>query len=145
MPTFWPARVPNDVLTSESYAVIIDVNKPANARQIAFSIERREKWLRGVVYKSASYPPMVIKEPAPTAVFIKKWSNIGIVVSKPGPSDLPTLPSTIWVETGRAIGEPTGAPASPTTTAARRAGIAIDDEERIIEEPLWTHNPVRRR
>src|SRR5262249_15211032 len=41
-PTFWPARVPNDVLTKENYAIVMDAGKPLDERRKAFA--DRAKW-----------------------------------------------------------------------------------------------------
>ncbi|HMB03388.1 MAG TPA: LodA/GoxA family CTQ-dependent oxidase, partial [Isosphaeraceae bacterium] len=47
VPTFWPARVPNHVLTLEDYQKAIDPNLPRDQRLAAF--RARAVWLRNVV------------------------------------------------------------------------------------------------
>lgn len=126
LPTFWPARVPNDVLSEESYAIVMDGARPLEERLRAFAVERRQKWLRGIVYKTHVYPPQVITSPNPRAVFIEAWKHVGIVTEKPGPTDLPLWPATLRVETGRDI--------QPGLEAAVHAA-----------QPLWTHDPTRER
>lgn len=110
LPTFWPARVPNDVLTSSQYAVVMDGGRPLEQRLQALSAGRREKWLRGVVYAAQGHPPQMLTRPNPRAVFIEAWSQMGIVLQQPAPTDLPLWPATLQVETGRRF-EP-GAPAA---------------------------------
>ncbi len=44
IPTFWPSRVPNNVLTEESYKIVIDASQPMDVRQAAF--QYRPFWLR---------------------------------------------------------------------------------------------------
>ena len=104
LPTFWPARVPNDVLTQAQYAVVMDTAQPLDQRLQALSAARREKWLRGIVYASKGQPPALIGQPNPRAVFIEAWSQVGIVLEQPAPTDLPLWPPTLRVETGRRIG-----------------------------------------
>ena len=126
LPTFWPARVPNDVLSEADYAVVMDSSKPTEERLRAFSVEQRAKWLRGIVYKPGAYPPVVITQPNPRAVFIEAWTHIGIVAERPGPKDLPLWPATMRVETGRSIHPP-----------GENAAVQV--------EALWTHDPSRQR
>ena len=42
-PSFWPARVPNQVLSRENYDIVMDVNRPLSERQKAFA--NREAWI----------------------------------------------------------------------------------------------------
>lgn len=130
LPTFWPARVPNDVLSERNYAIVMDVARPIADRRQAFAVERREKWLRDIVYQTHAYPPAMIRTPDPKAVFIEAWSRVGIVTARPGPTDpahSPSLwPATMYVETGRHIVPPE--PDGPMNT-----------------QPLWKHDPTRHR
>ena len=125
LPTFWPARVPNDVLTQQQYARLMDPALPVPERLQAFDPARRQKWLRGIVYQPGSYPPAMITQPNPRAVFIEAWSQMGLVTRQPGPVDLPALPTVTWVETGRTLPE---APPGPTQ-----------------QMPLWQHDPAQER
>ena len=42
-PSFWPARVPNQVLTESNYAIVMDKSRPMSERQKAFA--SREAWI----------------------------------------------------------------------------------------------------
>jgi hypothetical protein len=42
-PSFWPARVPNEVLTEENYRIVMDRTRPLSERQKAFA--SREAWI----------------------------------------------------------------------------------------------------
>lgn len=44
VPSFWPARVPNQVLTEEDYRIVMDTERPRSERRAAFS--RRASWFR---------------------------------------------------------------------------------------------------
>jgi len=126
LPTFWPARVPNDVLTEADYEVLMDVRRPVEERLQALSVERRQKWLRGIVYQAGVYPPQMIKQPNPRAVFVDAWSHMGIVTPRPGPADQPDWPHTVHVETGRAITPPR-------------------HDATLHTESFWKHDPTRNR
>jgi L-Lysine epsilon oxidase N-terminal/L-lysine epsilon oxidase C-terminal domain len=110
LPTFWPARVPNDVLDLESYqAVMNDALSPAE-RQLAF--ENRVKWLRDL-------PGFGVASRIRINAFLRQWADAGIVTSHPGPDDA-SFPETFWVELGHqlfddfATAPPIDLPVSPT-------------------------------
>jgi hypothetical protein len=111
VPTFWPARVPNDVITGEKYKTIMDQNAPREERETAFATASRRKWLRSVSYSDwdTSKPPRTRDGPTK---FVTSWHDISVVTRQAGPPDLTTLPQELWVETGR--------PESP-----QHAGIAV--------------------
>ena len=76
LPTFWPVRVPNNVLTSEQYEIVKNLKNPLNERRTAFAYDNRMYWLRGL-------PPRenyraVIND------FVKQWNEVGIVTLQPG-------------------------------------------------------------
>jgi hypothetical protein len=100
LPTFWPARVPNDVVTEEAYRIITDQSSSPAEKERAFSIASRKKWLRGIVYNDDS-PPSKISVPNPRQIFLDHWPEVGIVVRKPGPEHTSICPKNLWVETGR--------------------------------------------
>ena len=121
VPTFWPARVPNDVLTEDAYRVLMDRGASPAQREAAFATPSRRKWLRGVSYsnESTSQPNMLPGATGPQR-FVTSWPDIGVVMRREGPDDLATLPREIWVESHRR------APAPPTPArAATRAEDAV--------------------
>lgn len=121
VPTFWPARVPNDVLTQDDFDLIADSNLPEAEKLEVFS--RREKWLRGIIY-NYTYPPTTIPDrSAGINVFIKKWPDVGIIIPKDRPKDVNQLPEKIWVETGRTIPPP--APKLSRSAAASQSGETL--------------------
>ncbi|MEU2632642.1 LodA/GoxA family CTQ-dependent oxidase, partial [Kitasatospora sp. NPDC007106] len=67
LPTFWPARVPNHVLTEEDYRVVADEGRPLDERTEAF--ERRAVWLRGLKGQNAEQLNQMIDD----------WYRLGIV------------------------------------------------------------------
>lgn len=100
VPTFWPVRVPNDVLTEEDYKRIMDKKTSLAEKNDAFA--NREKWLRGVVYKYG-YPAVRVS-PSTVGIndFIKVWHEMGILIEQEGPGDS-NFPKKMWVENGRTV------------------------------------------
>ena len=86
VPTFWPARVPNQVLTAEDYETVVNTRKSPEDRQLAF-LKRRE-WLRTL---PGSYFEQV-------RAMISDFWRLGIVEEKPGAPDI-GLPEVMYVET----------------------------------------------
>lgn len=81
LPTFWPARVPNDVLTEADYQTVLDRSLPLAQRLEAF--RRRAKWLRDMPSKQA---------------MVTDWYRLGLVLERPGPGEA-AFPSVLKVET----------------------------------------------
>ncbi len=86
LPTFWPARVPNQVLTEEDYHKVIDPALPREERIIAFN--NRPNWLRALKGSVAE----VMNE------MIAHFGAMGIVEARPGVKDDPDFPEVIYVE-----------------------------------------------
>jgi hypothetical protein len=126
LPTFWPARVPNDVLTEEEYRILTDPQSTPSEKQAAFHAASRKKWLRGIVYDVDKYPPTTITDPLPTAVFVERWWQVGIVTRVPGPGG--PFPEEFWVEHGRTVPEKGAAGEAPRATML-----------------FWDHDPTEMR
>jgi hypothetical protein len=95
LPAYWPARVPNEVLTEDDYRTVMDRTMPLAERRRAFA--NRRTWIRAVA-----------DIPVPTEQFTKfiaDWPKFGVVVEKPGPGD-DGFPQTMKVETGVTYTEP---------------------------------------
>jgi len=107
LPTFWPARVPNDVLRLREYQVVMDESQPPAVRLAAFN--HRFDWFRGFAG--------TVKE---IARMIREFHKLGIIEQQRGPTNLPGVPSAIWVESPPDLPEPDG-DQGPTSTAAETA------------------------
>ncbi len=87
VPTFWAARVPNQVLTEEDYATVIDTSLPREARLAAYN--HRAPWLRAIQnHKVADVMLRMIAE----------FGALGIVEPRPGVKGDPDFPETMFVE-----------------------------------------------
>jgi hypothetical protein len=94
LPTFWPARVPNDVLDLESYQAVMDDGISLEKRQRAF--QNRVKWLRDL-------PGFGVASRIRINAFIRQWAEAGVVTPRPGPEDGAPFPEAFWVELGHAL------------------------------------------
>ncbi len=100
LPTFWPARVPNDVLTEEQFEAWRAGGHGSSGEVDALSYLKRPKWLRGIRYpKGIAFPQEVNKKRVGCNRFIHKWPEVGIV-TQVWHHD---RPKNIWVETGRTL------------------------------------------
>lgn len=86
LPTFWPARVPNHVLTEVDYQVVMDPSRPPQERREAF--ERRATWLRGLKGDN----------PEQLNQMIDDWYRLGIVELRDGIEGSTDFPALIQVE-----------------------------------------------
>jgi hypothetical protein len=76
LPTFWPARVPNEVLTRENYAIVMNAELPAQDRLGAFA--NRAAWIDPL--GTESYTDQINN-------MIKGFDHLGVVETNPGPTD----------------------------------------------------------
>jgi L-Lysine epsilon oxidase N-terminal/L-lysine epsilon oxidase C-terminal domain len=92
LPSFWAARVPNQVLSERSYSRVMDADLPAAQR--LKHLFYRLAWLR---YFGPDRRTRINDN-------VAKWSKLGIVVPQVGPADHAEhgLPEQLWVETGLA-------------------------------------------
>jgi hypothetical protein len=88
LPTFWAARVPNQVLTEEDYNKVIDTSLPRAERLAAFA--HRPNWLRAI--KNHQAPDVMM-------LMIQQFGQLGIVEPRTGVKDDPDFPEIIYVET----------------------------------------------
>lgn len=87
LPTFWPARVPNQVMSQQAYETVIDESLPIDDRLSAFA--RRAAWIRPL--GNISYQDQINN-------MIKDIAQMGIVEVREGPKDSVGFPSTLEVE-----------------------------------------------
>lgn len=94
LPSFWAARVPNQVLSQRSYERVLDTTLPATQR--LKHLFHRLEWLR-------FFGPDRLTRLNDN---VARWHQLGIVAPQPGPSDLEPegVPDRLWVETGLASG-----------------------------------------
>lgn len=88
VPTFWPARVPNTILTEDDYQIVVDDSRPRSERIAAYS--RRASWNRFI--DVAGNVPAIMEK------MIADFGKQGIIEARPGVADDPDFPPVIYVE-----------------------------------------------
>jgi hypothetical protein len=86
LPTFWPARIPNQVLREADYRIVMDRTRTLDDRRAAF--RRRHDWERFIAKP---------KRPPTLKLMVTEWPKLGMVAERPGPGDA-AFPSTFKVE-----------------------------------------------
>lgn len=86
LPTFWPARVPNQVLTLENYTIVTDPQTSPERRWAAF--EQRANWFRVL---TGNYLKQINQ-------MVTDFGKLGVVEARPGIPDDPTVPPVMLVE-----------------------------------------------
>lgn len=92
LPTFWPARVPNHVISTRRYDRIRGAATPEE-RQAAF--RTRDSWFRGLTGTYQQYINQMVRD----------FGKMGVVEQVPR-IDEPGMPPVMLVETGYAFPEP---------------------------------------
>jgi hypothetical protein len=97
IPSFWPSRVPNDVLTEEDYDVVVNAKLPLDQRMHAFY--RRVRWLRSFDY-NGPYIPQITR-------MITEFGDLGVVEARenPNPAGDP-FPAVLYVESAPTVRAP---------------------------------------
>jgi len=86
LPTFWPARVPNHVLTEDDYATATNADAPRTERVAAFN--RRATWYR---WLNGAYLNQITE-------MITVFHKFGIIEKRAGVENDPDLPAWMFVE-----------------------------------------------
>lgn len=87
VPTFWPARVPNQVLSEANYKKVMNEELPLGERLAAFAA--RSLWI--LPLGNASYTDQINN-------MIDHFGDMGVVEVRKGPSDRKNFPATMEVE-----------------------------------------------
>ena len=93
IPTFWPARVPNTVLTERDYQLVMNTNLPREERLGAFN--RRASWYRIL---GISYLDQITN-------MIQRYGDLGVVEHRPGIANDAAFPPDMYVESNPMPGE----------------------------------------
>ncbi len=110
IPTFWAARVPNQVLTQEAYETASDSNLPPEDRLRAF--RQRLSWMRVM---APSYPVYINQ-------MVGHFGALGVVEARVTPKGDVVLPPVVLVES-----KPGPIPALMQSLAPHAAAVAGED------------------
>jgi hypothetical protein len=110
IPTFWPARVPNQVITEDAWRVVRDAGRPREERLAAFT--NRPNWYRWLNDPTVAGQMMQM---------VDIFGDMGVVEMREGVKDDPDFPPVMGVE---ALGGDLAHPAAALKAAA--PGAAAD-------------------
>jgi len=91
VPTFWPARVPNEVMSKEAYEIVMNTKLPLSERLQAFA--NRADWLEPLGLDKG-YTHQINH-------MIHHFEQIGVVEVRPGPKNDPHFPTVMQVSDQR--------------------------------------------
>ncbi|MDO7874762.1 LodA/GoxA family CTQ-dependent oxidase [Hymenobacter sp. ASUV-10] len=140
VPTFWPARVPNTVLTEEDYRIVMDSKRPHTERLDAFN--RRASW-----YRILGAEHLVQLQN-----MVAHFGDMGVVEYRPGLPGSADFPAAMYVETppyaaGAGDGTALRASQSGATLAARQqlveAAARIPRNQGLYVGPVGKGAPRR--
>lgn len=121
LPTFWPARVPNNILDKTHYEYVVDETKPLSSRQAAFN--DRTFWLDDLpVSSGATYQDQINS-------MVTNFGDLAVIVEKTQ-TGVVGFPSTMQV----GISKNDFLQAHPKSTPS--VEVAVDEEIVEIEEEL---------
>ncbi len=135
LPSFWAARVPNQVLSMDSFKRLSNEQVPVGQRLKHF--DYRQDWLRdfGTAY---------VKK---INAMVQKWHYLGIVVqhnAEPG-NAVGLLPAEYWVETGRQDFETTDPTFEQVVYAENINNEAMPQQQVRLRSTAGSEGPKRER
>jgi hypothetical protein len=138
LPTFWPARVPNQVLTEATYKTLSDTSQSKTARMKAY--QYRSNWLRNVLDHSGPDSAEIHEKTMENMV--RDFHKMGIVTRRDTPADMTgMLPPVLYVEslppTDAAHGG-VAAAGSDWSSFDASASVDPDDRKELLRRAGWT-------
>jgi len=130
VPTFWPAHVPNQVLTLDDYEKVCDQSLTMDERIAAF--HNRPSWLRQI--------PSNVSLPDQMLYMVNHFGEMGILEAKPRPDDMPQLPEMLYVENLKATKHSQLLQAQALLTEQYKA---LSAEEKLYVEAGWASKAQR--
>jgi len=125
VPTFWPARVPNQVMTEKQYEIVMDASKPMDDRKKAFV--NRQNWVHSLLGKG--YFEQINN-------MISNFDEMGVVEHREGPGD-ENFPASMHVEN---LPELTRRRLAETAESRRREDIDLTGIEKVRRFPRGLRN-----
>ncbi|MEL7114481.1 MAG: LodA/GoxA family CTQ-dependent oxidase [Pseudomonadota bacterium] len=121
VPTFWPARVPNEVMSRSQYETVLDTSKPMEDRIAAFNA--RANWLE----------PLGIKKPYIHQInhMISNFDEMGVVEVQPGPTDTPDFPAVMQVSDQKEIPQAQSGLAVATAKEAAKEATDLSTIDKV--------------
>ncbi len=126
MPTFWAARVPNQVLTEADYRIATDPCVAPAERRAAFN--RRLSWMRVLAPNYKVYINQMIRD----------FGSMGVVETRLTPPGDPLLPARVLVES---VPGPVATPVQPPQALKAVAGSEATDTRELPSDKIHRVRP----
>jgi hypothetical protein len=120
VPSFWPARVPNQVLTEADYQTVLNAKLPREERQAAFS--RRASWFRTL--GTGGYESQI-------NFMVSNFADMGVLETRPGVPGDPDFPPVMQVENRNAPAHAALRDAAPAAAVDHIEPFDARNEERL--------------
>lgn len=125
VPTFWPARVPNHVLSEQDYEKAVDTKLPHDERVAAFN--RRASWFQTL--GSGGYQSQI-------NYMVGHFDQMGVVATKPGVKDDPDIPEEIQVAVLGPGAEPYKGTTVGLTPVHDEHATPDEDEAKVVAKAI---------
>ncbi|MCY4046167.1 MAG: LodA/GoxA family CTQ-dependent oxidase [Cellvibrionales bacterium] len=124
LPSYWGARVPNQVMSSEAWSRVSDSHSPILQRMKHLS--NREDWLRDIAGKD--YYDRIDN-------MVNEWWNLGVLIPEDTTDEERSigLPDTVYIESGR----------DPEYAGSNAKLDLIETAENINQPELFAHGMVK--
>lgn len=134
VPTFWPARVPNQVLTADAYLIVTNPGKPLEERLAAFT--QRMEWVEPLKGTTAGQMEDMVRI----------FGDMGLLEVLPGSKDDPAFPDTMMVASFGPGVQPVPPPAvaGPTDAAITETAAMAARQPATQREKTWGTSEQRR-
>jgi hypothetical protein len=126
VPTFWPARVPNQVVSEDAYKVIVDTTNKKRPERVA-AFKARADWFLQTLEKPDQLHGMV-----------ERYGKMGLVIRREGVKGDPEIPEDIYVSDGHkpaAALESVTAMVAGAPPRARQPGEFVERLGRFSADP----------
>jgi hypothetical protein len=122
LPTFWPARVPNQVVSESAYQIVIDTQKPLSERLAAFA--NRADWFEPLGKGTDALNKM-----------IAHFDEMGVVEMREGVEGDPLFPTQIGVQDFKEVA-PEGFRSAPgAAPTAKLKGVSLPEKNSHFRIP----------
>lgn len=129
LPSFWPAKVPNEVLSEANYQVYVDDRADHGAEQRKEAFQTRDYWQRGFLLEG-------LDNEAVMKMTVERFDELGIVQRRPASGEDAAVRDTVFVEQLKPGMEPY--PNAMTAFSASIDGNSVENREALLQQLGWT-------
>lgn len=129
LPSFWPAKVPNEVLSEANYNIYFDDLPDVSSLQRKEAFQTRDYWQRGFLLEG-------LDNEAVMQMTVERFDELGIVQRCPASNEDRALRDSVFVEQLKPGMEPF--PATVAAFSARIDGSEVGDREALLKQLGWT-------